>query len=46
MPKTPDEVQKLARETGIKIVDLKFVDLPGVWQHFSNARQGVTILSS
>ena len=35
MPKTSDEVQKLARETGIKIVDLKFVDLPGVWQHFS-----------
>ena len=35
MPKTPDEVQKLAREKEIKIVDLKFVDLPGVWQHFS-----------
>ena len=35
MPKTPNEVQKLAKETGIKIVDLKFVDLPGVWQHFS-----------
>jgi glutamine synthetase len=35
MHKTPDEVRKLARETGIKIVDLKFVDLPGVWQHFS-----------
>jgi len=35
MPKTPNEVQKMAKETGIKIVDLKFVDLPGVWQHFS-----------
>jgi len=35
MPKTPGEVQKLARETGMKIVDLKFVDLLGVWQHFS-----------
>jgi len=35
MPKTPDEVQKLATEKKIKIVDLKFVDLPGVWQHFS-----------
>ena len=29
MPKTPDEVRQLAKETGIKIVDLKFVDLPG-----------------
>jgi len=35
MPKTPDEVQKLAKEAGVKIVDLKFIDLPGVWQHFS-----------
>jgi glutamine synthetase len=35
MPKTPDEVRQLAKETGINIVDLKFVDLPGVWQHFS-----------
>ena len=25
----------LAKERGIKIVDLKFVDLPGQWQHFS-----------
>ena len=35
MPKTPDEVLKLAKEAGVKIVDLKFIDLPGVWQHFS-----------
>jgi len=35
MPRSPNEVQELAREKGIKIVDLKFVDLPGVWQHFS-----------
>jgi len=35
MPKTPNEVQKLAKDRGIKIVDLRFVDLPGVWQHFS-----------
>ena len=25
----------LAIEQGIKIVDLKFIDLPGLWQHFS-----------
>jgi glutamine synthetase len=35
MPKNPDEVRQLAKEMGVKIVDLKFVDLPGVWEHFS-----------
>ena len=35
MPKTANEVIKLAKDTGIKIVDLRFVDLPGKWQHFS-----------
>ena len=35
MSKTPDDVRQLAREAGVKIVDLKFTDLPGVWQHFS-----------
>lgn len=35
MPRTPDEVRKLAKEAGIKIVDLRFIDLPGMWQHFS-----------
>jgi len=35
MPKTPDEVRQLAKEAKAKIVDLKFTDLPGVWQHFS-----------
>src|SRR5439155_13417619 len=24
-----------AKEAGVKIIDLKFVDLPGMWQHFS-----------
>lgn len=28
-------VWKLIRENGVKIVDLKFNDLPGLWQHFS-----------
>jgi glutamine synthetase len=32
---TPDEVLRFARENGAKMVDLKFVDLPGTWQHFS-----------
>jgi glutamine synthetase len=35
MPRTPDEVRKLATEAGVKFVDLRFVDLPGMWQHFS-----------
>lgn len=32
---TPAEVLKLAKESGVKIVDIKFTDLPGTWQHFS-----------
>jgi|SRR5579859_2416411 len=32
---TPEEVLKLAKENGVKIVDIKFVDVPGIWQHFS-----------
>ncbi len=35
MPKTPAEVLALAKEVRAKMVDFKFVDLPGVWQHFS-----------
>jgi glutamine synthetase len=32
---TPKEVVENARKLGLKIVDFKFVDLPGTWQHFS-----------
>jgi glutamine synthetase len=35
VPKTVSDVRQLAKEADIKIVDFKFVDLPGVWQHFS-----------
>ncbi|MGE5326578.1 MAG: type I glutamate--ammonia ligase [Deltaproteobacteria bacterium] len=31
----PSEVMKLIKDDGIQIIDLKFVDLPGLWQHFS-----------
>src|SRR5690348_9819631 len=35
-PKTaPRDVLTQAKELGVKIVDFKFVDLPGLWQHFS-----------
>src|SRR5688500_4088222 len=30
-----DKTLALAKERGIKMVDLKFIDLPGQWQHFS-----------
>lgn len=32
---TPSDVVALAKEEGVKIVDFKFMDLPGMWQHFS-----------
>ena len=32
---TPREVLEFAKEKGVKMVDLKFMDLPGTWQHFS-----------
>ena len=32
---TPSEVVAFAKEHDVKIVDLKFTDLPGMWQHFS-----------
>ena len=31
----PVDVLKLAEENNVKIVDLRFMDLPGLWQHFS-----------
>ena len=35
MPKSASDVAKLAKDAGVKIVDLRFVDMPGMWQHFS-----------
>jgi glutamine synthetase len=32
---TPKEVVKFAKEQGSRMVDLKFMDLPGMWQHFT-----------
>lgn len=31
----PAEVISFAQENGVKMVDLKFIDLPGMWQHFT-----------
>jgi len=33
--KSPSDVLKLAKDEKIQIVDVKFADLPGTWQHFS-----------
>jgi len=32
---TPTEVLDMAKENGTKVVDLRFMDFPGLWQHFS-----------
>ncbi|MCU0526164.1 MAG: type I glutamate--ammonia ligase [Elainella sp. Prado103] len=32
---TPQEVLGLIKEKGIKLIDLKFIDLPGIWQHLT-----------
>ncbi|TSC57917.1 MAG: hypothetical protein Greene041679_227, partial [Parcubacteria group bacterium Greene0416_79] len=35
-----NELIKFARENKVEIVDLKFCDLPGLWQHFSIPASG------
>ena len=32
---SPQEVMAFVKQQGIRIADLKFVDMPGTWQHFS-----------
>jgi len=32
---TPKDVLDMAKENGAKVVDLRFMDFPGLWQHFS-----------
>jgi glutamine synthetase len=32
---TPAEVLRLARDAAVQMVDVRFTDLPGTWQHFS-----------
>ena len=32
---TPTEVMALIKDKGIQAVDLRFIDLPGLWQHFT-----------
>lgn len=32
---TPTQVLAMAKEKNIRVVDLRFMDFPGVWQHFT-----------
>ena len=32
---TPEQVLAMAKEQGVKMVDIRFMDFPGMWQHFS-----------
>ena len=34
-PTSADDVTALIKRNGIEIIDLRFTDLPGLWQHFS-----------
>jgi glutamine synthetase len=35
MAVTSADVRKLASDHGVQMVDLRFIDLPGIWQHFT-----------
>lgn len=39
---TPAEVIALINDKGVKAVDLRFVDLPGLWQHFTISPRELT----
>lgn len=32
---TAQEILQMVKEKGIKLIDLKFIDLPGIWQHLT-----------
>src|SRR5260221_12486461 len=34
--KTPSDVSKMIKDHEVKLVDFKFTDLPGTWQHFTS----------
>lgn len=42
MTNTFSDVQKLAQQHGARILDLKFMDFPGLWQHFSTPISALT----
>jgi len=38
----PEEVLQFIKDNNIEIIDLKFNDLPGLWQHFSMPAEELT----
>ncbi len=38
---TPQEVLSLCKERQIRVVDFRFIDFPGLWQHFSIPVEGL-----
>jgi glutamine synthetase len=38
---TPEEVLKLIRDKNIQMIDLKFIDMPGTWQHLTVFRNQI-----
>ena len=40
---TPKELIAFAKENDVKMVDLRFIDLPGIWQHFSMPTRELTL---
>jgi glutamine synthetase len=34
-PKTPKELVEFVQKEGIQVIDLRFMDFPGIWQHVS-----------
>src|SRR6266516_626712 len=39
---TPADVIRKAKDAGVQVVDLRFTDLPGTWQHFSTPLKELT----
>jgi glutamine synthetase len=35
MPETPQDVLKMIQDQNIQVIDLKFIDTPGIWQHLT-----------
>jgi glutamine synthetase len=35
MARTPQEILSWIRNEGIQVIDLKFIDMPGIWQHLT-----------
>jgi glutamine synthetase len=41
--KTPEDVVKAIADHDVKVIDVRFTDLPGVWQHFSVPPRAITV---